>query len=154
VDLSSERLALAEQQGATETMLGGADVVERIREKTGGFGAEYTFEATGSVEVMAQAVAAARMGWGECVLCGVAGAGETLDLVPRLLITGRKVTGCELGGLPGRTGVARLVDRWMAGDLAVDSLVSHRLSLTEIDRGFELMLARNGIRSIIVFPDT
>ena len=55
---------------------------------TDGFGADYTFEATGNVNVMAQAVEAARMGWGLCTVAGVAGKGETLDVVPRFLITG------------------------------------------------------------------
>ena len=64
VDLSEDRLELARGQGATETMIGGEDVVERILEETGGFGADYTFEATGNVAVMRQAVEAARMGWG------------------------------------------------------------------------------------------
>src|SRR4051795_8945017 len=64
VDLSQGRLELARGQGATDTMAGGPDVVERILELTGGFGADYTFEATGRVDVMRQAVEAARMGWG------------------------------------------------------------------------------------------
>src|SRR4051812_7879810 len=70
VDLSEERLQLARGQGATETMVGGEDVVERIIEMTGGFGADYTFEATGNVAVMRQAVESARMGWGLCTVAG------------------------------------------------------------------------------------
>jgi S-(hydroxymethyl)glutathione dehydrogenase/alcohol dehydrogenase len=97
VDLSDERLALATGQGATDTMVGGADTLERILEMTGGFGADYTFEATGSVAVMRQAVEAARMGWGLCTVAGVAGKGETLDVVPRLLITGRRIAGSSFG---------------------------------------------------------
>src|SRR6185312_10824857 len=91
VDLAEERLELARGQGATETMAGGEDVVERILESTDGFGADYTFEATGNVAVMRQAVESARMGWGLCTVAGVAGKGETLDIVPRFLITGRRV---------------------------------------------------------------
>ena len=64
-------------------MVGGPDTVERIVESTGGFGADYTFEATGNVNVMRQAVESARMGWGLCTVAGVAGKGETLDIVPR-----------------------------------------------------------------------
>src|SRR5829696_8860516 len=93
IDLSEERLELARGQGATDVFVGGPDAVERILEMTGGFGADYTFEATGNVKVMRQAVEAARMGWGLCTVAGVAGKGETLDIVPRLLITGRRVAG-------------------------------------------------------------
>src|SRR5205823_9750825 len=49
VDLSADRLELARGQGATDLMEGGDGVVERIVEMTGGFGADYTFEATGNV---------------------------------------------------------------------------------------------------------
>ena len=72
---------------------------------TRGFGADYTFEATGLVGVMRQAVESARMGWGLCTVAGVAGKGETLDIVPRFLITGRRVCGSSFGGVKGRDQV-------------------------------------------------
>jgi S-(hydroxymethyl)glutathione dehydrogenase / alcohol dehydrogenase len=149
VDLSRERLELARGQGATEVMVGGPDTVARILEMTDGFGADYTFEATGSVSVMRQAVEAARMGWGLCTVCGVAGRGETLDVVPRLLITGRRVCGSSFGGLKGRDDVPALVRRYLEGDIDVDPFISHRIGLDEVNRGFELMEAQDGIRSVI-----
>src|SRR3712207_2453334 len=56
VDLAEERLELAKQHGATDTWVGGEGVVERVLEETDGFGADFTFEATGIVGVMRQAV--------------------------------------------------------------------------------------------------
>ncbi len=151
VDLSEERLELARGQGATETWLGGPETVERVLEATGGFGADYTFEATGNVAVMRQAVESARMGWGLATVCGVAGKGEVLEIVPRFLITGRRVAGSSFGGVKGRDQVPQLVDRWLAGELDVEPFVSHRLTLDEVNRGFELMEAQDGIRSVIAF---
>jgi S-(hydroxymethyl)glutathione dehydrogenase/alcohol dehydrogenase len=151
VDLSEERLELAKGQGATETMLGGPDTVERIVETTGGFGADYTFEATGNVTVMRQAVESARMGWGLCTVAGVAGKGETLNIVPRYLITGRRVAGSSFGGIKGRDEVPQLVDRWLAGEIDIAPFLSHTLTLDEVNRGFELMEAQDGIRSVILF---
>jgi S-(hydroxymethyl)glutathione dehydrogenase / alcohol dehydrogenase len=151
VDLSEDRLELAKGQGATETMLGGPDTVERILETTGGFGADYTFEATGNVAVMRQAVESARMGWGLCTVAGVAGKGETLDIVPRYLITGRRVAGSSFGGIKGRDEVPQLIDRWLAGEIDIDPFLSHTLTLDEVNRGFELMEAQDGIRSVIRF---
>jgi len=151
VDLAEERLELARGQGATETMAGGEDVVERILESTDGFGADYTFEATGNVAVMRQAVESARMGWGLCTIAGVAGKGETLDIVPRLLITGRRVAGSSFGGVKGREGVPKLVDRWLAGEIDVEPFVSHHIALEDVNRGFELMEEGSGIRSVIGF---
>ncbi|MCW2952401.1 MAG: S-(Hydroxymethyl)glutathione dehydrogenase [Conexibacter sp.] len=149
VDLSDQRLALAAGQGATDLVRGGGDAVAAILEMTGGLGADYTFEATGRVEVMGQAVEAARMGWGMATMCGVAGKGRTLDIVPRLLITGRRVTGSSFGGIKGRDQVPALLERSLAGEIDVEPLVSHRLSLEEVNRGFDLMHAQDGIRSVI-----
>src|SRR5215211_7022849 len=132
VDLSEERL-------------------ERVLEMTGGFGADYTFEATGNVKVMRQAVEAARMGWGLCTVAGVAGKGETLDVVPRFLITGRRVAGSSFGGVKGRDQVPQYVERALAGEIDVASFVSHRITLDDVNRGFELMEAQDGIRSVIEF---
>jgi S-(hydroxymethyl)glutathione dehydrogenase/alcohol dehydrogenase len=151
VDLSEERLELARGHGATETLVGGPDAVEQIVELTGGFGADYTFEATGNVGVMRQAVESARMGWGLATMCGVAGKGETLDVVPRFLITGRRVAGSSFGGVKGRDQVPQLVERWLGGEIDVEPFVSHKLTLDEVNRGFELMEAQNGIRSVIDF---
>ena len=151
VDLSDDRLELAKGQGATDVWKGGDDTVERILSETDGFGADYTFEATGNVNVMRQAVESARMGWGLATVAGVAGKGETLDVIPRFLITGRRVAGSSFGGVKGRDGVPALVDRYLAGDIDVDPFISHRISLDEVNKGFELMEAQDGIRSVIDF---
>jgi S-(hydroxymethyl)glutathione dehydrogenase/alcohol dehydrogenase len=151
VDLSDDRLELAKGQGATEVWKADANTVDRILEETGGFGADYTFEATGLVGVMRQAVESARMGWGLCTVCGVAGKGETLDIVPRFLITGRRVCGSSFGGVKGRDQVPELVQRYLDGDIDVDPFISHRITLDDVNKGFELMEAQDGIRSVIEF---
>ena len=151
VDLSQRRLELARGQGATDAWIAGPDTVQRILTETGGFGADYTFEATGLVSVMRQAVEAARMGWGLCTVVGVAGKGETLEVVPRLLITGRWVCGSSFGGVKGRDQVPELVQLYLGGRLDVDPFISHRIGLDEVNRGFELMERQDGIRSVITF---
>jgi len=151
VDLSEERLELARCQGATDTIVGGPDTVQQILDMTRGFGADYTFEATGNVAVMRQAVESARMGWGLATIAGVAGKGETVDIVPRFLITGRRAAGSSFGGCKGRDQVPQFVDRWLAGEIDVEPFVSHKLALDEVNRGFELMEAQDGIRSVIDF---
>src|SRR6185503_16669070 len=139
IDLSEERLAEARRHGATDTRVAAEDTVDWIRGETGGFGADYTFEATGNVAVMQQAVEAAREAWGLATMCGVAGKGETLDVVPRLLITGRRVTGSSFGGVKGRSQVPGLVDRWLAGEIDVDALVTDRIALDGVNEAFAAM---------------
>jgi S-(hydroxymethyl)glutathione dehydrogenase / alcohol dehydrogenase len=151
VDPSETRREQALKHGATETLAGGDGVVEEILGMTGGMGADYTFEATGLVGVMRQAVESARMGWGLATMCGVAGKGETLDIVPRFLITGRRVAGSSFGGLKGREHVPMLVDRYLEGDIDVEDFISHRITLDEVNKGFDLMHDQDGIRSVITF---
>ncbi len=127
------------------------DTVDWIREETGGFGADYTFEATGNVQVMRQAVESAREAWGLATMIGVAGKGETLDIVPRFLITGRRVTGSSFGGVKGRSQVPELVDRWLAGEIDVDALVTDRIPLDGVNDAFAAMERQEGIRTVIEF---
>jgi S-(hydroxymethyl)glutathione dehydrogenase/alcohol dehydrogenase len=153
VDPSEQRLDIARRYGATDTIRPHEDndPVQQIVDMTGGFGADYTFEATGLVEVMGQAVESARLGWGLCTVLGVAGKGEKLEIVPRLLITGRRVQGGSFGGARGRTHVPQLVDLYLQGRIDLDGFISHRLTLDEVNRGFSLMEAQDGIRSVIEF---
>ena len=151
VDLSEDRLGLATGQGATETWVGDENTVQRVLDETGGFGADYTFEATGLVAVMRQAVESARMGWGLCTVAGVAGRGETLDVVPRYLITGRRICGSSFGGVKGRDQVPQLIQLYLDGQINIDPFLSHKLTLDEVNHGFELMEQQDGIRSVISF---
>ena len=128
----------------------GDGVVDALRELTGGYGCDYTFEATGLVQVMRQAVEAAREAWGLATMIGVAGKGEVLEIVPRFLITGRRVTGSSFGGVKGRSQVPGLVQLWMDGKLDVDSMLSHRMPLAT-STAFDLMHHQDGIRSILTF---
>ena len=138
--------SLARGQGATDLRLGGPDTVDWILEQTGGFGADYTFEATGIVAVMRQAVESARMGWAH-----VRG-GEGRDARHRRGSDHRAARGrVVVRGLKSRAQVPPLIDRWMAGDLDVQPFLSHELTLDEVNRGFELMEAQDGIRSVIRF---
>jgi S-(hydroxymethyl)glutathione dehydrogenase/alcohol dehydrogenase len=151
VDLDDGRLEQARAQGATDTLTGGPGAVEQILEMTGGFGADYTFEATGNVAVMRQAVESARMGWGLCTLAGVAGKGEVLEVVPRYLITGRRIAGASFGGAKGRDRVPELVDRYLAGDLDLDALITSRISLDGVNDAFAAMDRHEGVRTVITF---
>ncbi|MCB0860851.1 MAG: alcohol dehydrogenase catalytic domain-containing protein [Solirubrobacterales bacterium] len=151
VDLSDERLELAKGQGATDLYKADENTVQWILDETGGYGADFTFEATGLVNVMQQAVESARMAWGLCTIAGVAGKGETLDIIPRWLITGRRVAGSSFGGVKGRDQVPELVDRYLAGEIDVEPFLSHRITLDEVNKGFDLMEEQDGIRSVIEF---
>jgi S-(hydroxymethyl)glutathione dehydrogenase/alcohol dehydrogenase len=151
VDLSEGRLEMARGQGATDTFVGGEDAVQRVLDMTDGFGADYTFEATGSVKVMRQAVEAARMGWGLCTIAGVAGRGEVLEVIPRYLITGRRIAGASFGGAKGRDRVPELARAYLDGDLDLEALISARMALDDVNDAFAAMERQEGIRSVLTF---
>jgi len=83
---------------------------------------------------MRQAVEAARMGWACAPWPALRAKGETLDIVPRFLITGAAWR-VVVGGVKGRDQVPELVSRWLAGDVDVDPLISHRITLDEVNAG-------------------
>jgi S-(hydroxymethyl)glutathione dehydrogenase/alcohol dehydrogenase len=133
------------------TFVGGDDAVQKVLDMTDGFGADYTFEATGSVRVMRQAVESARMGWGLCTVAGVAGRGELLEVVPRYLITGRRIAGASFGGAKGRDRVPELARAYLDGQLDLEALISARLPLDDVNEAFAAMERQEGIRSVLTF---
>jgi S-(hydroxymethyl)glutathione dehydrogenase/alcohol dehydrogenase len=155
VDTNPRKYALATALGATDTLdpRAVADVVAAIVEMTGG-GVDYSFECIGDVDVMGQALACTHKGWGEAIIIGVAGTGEEIHARPFLLVTGRSWRGSAFGGTRGRTELPRLVDRYLAGRIKLDELVTRRLPLDEINTAFDLMHHGESIRSIVHFDRT
>ena len=114
-------------------------------------GADYTFDCTGNVKVMRQALECAHRGWGESVVIGVAGAGQEIATRPFQLVTGRTWKGTAFGGARGRTDVPKIVDWYMEGKIQIDPMITHTLTLDEINKGFDLMHAGESIRSVVVY---
>jgi S-(hydroxymethyl)glutathione dehydrogenase/alcohol dehydrogenase len=153
IDTNPKKFALATQLGATDTVnpTGIADLAAALVEMTDG-GVDYAFECIGNVEVMGQALQSCHKGWGQCVIIGVAGAGEEIHARPFLLVTGRTWRGSAFGGTRGRTQLPEYVDKYMAGRIALDAMVSATMPLADINRAFDLMHAGEVIRSVIVYP--
>ncbi len=126
------------------------DLVAHLVELTGG-GADYSFECIGNVEVMRQALECCHKGWGESVIIGVAGAGQEISTRPFQLVTGRVWRGTAFGGARGRTDVPKIVDWYMNGQIQIDPMITHRLTLDEINKAFDLMHAGESIRSVVVY---
>ena len=114
-------------------------------------GADYTFDCTGNVKMMRQALEASHRGWGKSVVIGVAGAGQEIATRPFQLVTGRTWMGTAFGGARGRTDVPKIVEWYMAGKIQIDPMITHTLPLDDINRGFALMHSGESIRSVVVF---
>lgn len=126
------------------------DLVAHLVEMTGG-GADYTFDCTGNTDVMRTALEACHRGWGESVIIGVAEAGKEISTRPFQLVTGRVWKGTAFGGARGRTDIPKMVEWYMDGKIAIDPMITHRLSLDEINKGFDMMHAGESIRSVVVY---
>lgn len=153
VDINPRKWDMAKVLGATDFLnpkeLPGT-VTEAIVEMTGG-GVDYSFECIGNVHVMREALECCHMGWGVSTIIGVAGAGQEISTRPFQLVTGRTWKGTAFGGVKGRTQLPGYVDRYMNGEIELDSMVTHTMHLEEINRAFDLMHRGESIRSVILF---
>jgi S-(hydroxymethyl)glutathione dehydrogenase/alcohol dehydrogenase len=153
VDINPGKVEMAKHFGMTDyvnpTEVEG-DLVGHLVELTGG-GADYTFDATGNVQVMRAALESAHKGWGESIIIGVAPAGAEISTRPFQLVTGRSWRGTAFGGARGRTDVPQIVDWYMDGKIEIDPMITHSLTLDQINDGFDLMHAGKSIRSVVVY---
>jgi S-(hydroxymethyl)glutathione dehydrogenase/alcohol dehydrogenase len=152
VDINPNRVELAKQFGMTHFINPNdvENVVDAIVQLTDG-GADYSFECIGNVTTMRQALECCHKGWGQSIVIGVAAAGEEISTRPFQLVTGRVWKGSAFGGARGRTDVPKIVDWYMEGKLNIDDLITHKLSLEQINDGFDLMKRGESIRSVVVF---
>ena len=153
IDLNPAKFEMARALGATDCVNPkdhSVPIQEAIVEMTNG-GVDYSFECIGNVNVMRSALECTHMGWGESIVIGVAGAGQEISTRPFQLVTGRSWRGTAFGGVKGRSQLPGYVDRYMAGEIKVDEMVTHEMPLDDINKAFDLMHAGESIRSVIVF---
>ncbi len=153
VDINDSKKAMAERFGMTHfvnPLEVEGDLVPFLVDLTKG-GADYTFDATGNVNVMRIALECAHKGWGESIIIGVAGAGQEITTRPFQLVTGRSWRGTAFGGARGRTDVPKIVDWYMEGKIEIDPMITHTMGLEDINKGFDLMHEGKSIRAVIEF---
>ncbi|SCW66132.1 S-(hydroxymethyl)glutathione dehydrogenase / alcohol dehydrogenase [Sphingobium faniae] len=151
IDTNAAKKEIAARLGATDFIDASAsdNIVAEVQKLTG-LGADFAFECVGIPELARQALEAVNPAWGMAVCVGVMPAGRELSTAPFLLMTGRRWTGSLMGGAK-RQDVARFVDMYVAGEYALDDLVSHRLSLEDVNRGFTMMKSGEAVRSVVLY---
>ena len=159
VDLNNDKKAWGERFGMTHFVnpkeVGGdlvpylVNMTRRGADQIGG--ADYTFDCTGNTNVMRQALESCHRGWGQSIVIGVAASGQEISTRPFQLVTGRVWKGTAFGGARGRTDVPKIVDWYMAGKIEIDPMITHTLTLDEINKGFDLMHEGKSIRSVVVY---
>jgi len=153
VDINPDKFDMARKLGATD-FVNPKDYDQPIQDVivdlTDG-GADYSFECIGNVDVMRSALECCHKGWGESVIIGVAGAGQEISTRPFQLVTGRVWRGTAFGGVRGRTELPGYVERYMAGEINIDDMVTHTMGLDEINKAFDLMHDGESIRSVVIY---
>jgi S-(hydroxymethyl)glutathione dehydrogenase/alcohol dehydrogenase len=154
VDINPARQDMARQFGMTHFInpdeVGRDKVVQAIQDITDG-GADFSFECVGNTTLMRQALECTHRGWGTSIIIGVAASGQEIATRPFQLVTGRNWRGTAFGGARGRTDVPKIVDWYMEGKISIDPLITHRLTLDQINHGFDLMHEGKSIRSVVVY---
>jgi S-(hydroxymethyl)glutathione dehydrogenase/alcohol dehydrogenase len=152
VDINPDKAAWGEKFGMTHFVnpKDHGNLVEHLVNLTGG-GADYSFDCTGNTDVMRDALECCHRGWGTSVIIGVAEAGKEISTRPFQLVTGRVWKGSAFGGARGRTDIPKMVDWYMNGKIEIDPMITHRLTLDEINKGFDLMHAGESIRSVVIY---
>ena len=159
VDLNNDRKSWGERFGMTHFVNPndtGKDLVPHLVNMTKSGddqigGADYTFDCTGNVTVMRQALEACHRGWGQSIIIGVAPAGAEIATRPFQLVTGRVWKGTAFGGARGRTDVPKIVDWYMEGKIQIDPMITHLMPLSDINKAFDLMHEGKSIRSVVTF---
>jgi S-(hydroxymethyl)glutathione dehydrogenase/alcohol dehydrogenase len=150
VDLNAKKLELAKRFGATDVVIGGEGAVEQVLELTKG-GVDYAFEVIGNVAAMRQAFMMLRKG-GAAVVVGLPkfGSDFAFPAVPFLRCELR-VLSSMVGSAPHQIEIPRYGELYLKGALKLDELVSQRIPLDAINRGYEELAAGDIARSVIVF---
>lgn len=151
-DLLDNKLAYAKEFGATHTINAKAEnVVERVRELTGGRGADYAFDAIGSEATTLQILDAIRPG-GTAVIVGMAAMSARAPITPYAMALQEKtLKGTLYGTVRPNLDFPRLVDLYLDGRLKLDQLVSRTYKLEEINEGFAALRTGQVARGVIVF---
>ncbi len=155
VDTDPRKLEWAKEFGATHTVLTGTgehsvDVVEAIRDLTGGFGVDVAIDAVGRPETWKQAFYGRDLA-GTVVLVGVPTPAMTLD-IPLLDVFGRggSLKSSWYGDcLPSRDFPV-LIDLYLQGRLPLDKFVTERIAIDGVEAAFEKMHAGDVLRSVVV----
>jgi S-(hydroxymethyl)glutathione dehydrogenase/alcohol dehydrogenase len=153
IDINPDKFEMARALGATDCINPkdhSGPIQQVIVDMTDG-GVDYSFECIGNVNLMRSALECCHKGWGESIIVGVAGAGQEIATRPFQLVTGRVWRGSAFGGVKGRSQLPSYVERYLAGEIKVDEMVSKVLPLEQINEAFQLMHDGKVIRAVIKF---
>ncbi|HEX5164983.1 MAG TPA: Zn-dependent alcohol dehydrogenase [Thermomicrobiales bacterium] len=153
VDISLEKLELAQRCGATDLIdARDIEVAKHIRDLTDD-GVDFAFEALGSSPTIQAAYDVVRPG-GTAVVAGMAPYGEMVPINAFLLAYQEKtLKGSYYGSARTSLDMPLLVHLAQTGQIELDSLVARRYPLEEINEAYRDLDQGESGRGLIVFDD-
>ncbi|XP_073129559.1 8-hydroxygeraniol oxidoreductase-like isoform X2 [Henckelia pumila] len=128
----------------------GKSVSESIKDATGGLGVDYCFECTGVANLLNEAIEGSKVGLGTTVFIG-AGLETSVELKYLHLLCGRTLKGSIYGGVRPRSDLPKIVENCVNKDFDLDELMTHEVSLDEINKGLEYMKHPKSVKVVIKF---
>jgi Zn-dependent alcohol dehydrogenase len=148
-DPVAERRDHAAHFGATDVLDPTRDdVVAKVLELTGGIGVDYAFEGAGRSELIATGLQASRVG-GTTVVVGASMEPLEIPMPALFLSQEKKLIGSLLGSCNGHRDVPRFLALWRKGALDLESMISHRRPIADVNLGLEDMRAGRGLRTVL-----
>jgi len=151
VDVDDRKLEWARKLGATHTVNSTTeDAVERIKQLTGGFGADVVIEAVGRPETYEQAFYARDLA-GTVVLVGVPTPDKQVTL-PMIEIFGRggALKSSWYGDCVPSRDFPVLIDLYRQGRFDLGAFVTETIGLGDIEQAFDKMHAGEVLRSVVM----
>lgn len=150
VDIADDKLGLARQLGATHTVnASDADHVEQVRDLTNG-GVDYAIDLAGVIPAMKTAYAITRYG-GSVVTAGLSPSTAEFSFIQSNLVSEEKsIRGSYMGSCVPVRDIPRFISLYKQGRLPVDKLISRKVTLEEVNEGFDRLQNGETIRQICV----
>lgn len=151
VDPNPARRDMAGRAGATELCdPGSGDPAALARSLTQGRGADVVIEAAGVPAAFRASVEAVRPG-GQVVWLGKVGVNDAVEFRWGALMQEKRITRSSYGGARPQQDFPAMARAYLEGRLDLDSLVTARIRLEEINAGFAALGRGEAIRSVVVF---
>ena len=150
-DPVAERRDYAANFGATDILdPNEQDIVARTIELTGGIGVDYAFDGAGHSQLISDGLAASRLG-GTTVMVGAAITALELPIPAMLVTQEKKLIGSLLGSCNGHRDVPRFLALWRKGALDLESMITSRRPIEDVNLGLDDMRASRGLRTVLEF---
>lgn len=151
IDLSDEKLALAEQFGLTHVINATKEnnLVDKIKQIVGSQGVDVVIDTTGNTRVIEQAYELTHSS-GRTILVGVPKAGDNISIYSLPLHFNKTLTGSHGGNAVPHEDIPRYLKLLNEGKMKLAGLITHEFPLQKINDAIDLMKSGKAAGRILI----